>query len=175
MVRLAPVDTIEGVYHRVLVYGSQEILDIASAYNMSDAVRRRICYCGYVSRASTPGPIAEPREVALPSTPFALGAAGGGEDGVEVLSATLRAARQLGTESVLVTGPLMPAARRVELEIEAAADGRAQVVEFVTDLSAYGVGRGLPSSLHAVIWAPITWSVDATGALPDAVTEVNHR
>ncbi|MGI8563399.1 MAG: glycosyltransferase family protein [Candidatus Dormibacter sp.] len=129
------LETLEQVYHRILVYGCQEILDVAAAYGIPARLRSRISYCGYVSRSSKP---AEDRAVRdrgkLPEGPFVLGTAGGGEDGVAVLRATLRAAQALGAESLLVTGPLMHKEIRDELAAEAAASGRARVVEFVTDL-----------------------------------------
>lgn len=128
------VDTLEHVYHRVLVYGCREILDVADAYGIPAQLRSRITYCGYVSRdAATTQPTAQ-HDRALPSGPFVLGTAGGGEDGAEVLRATQRAARALGAQSVVVTGPLMPAAIRAELAAEAAASAGALVIEFVTDL-----------------------------------------
>lgn len=128
------VDTLEHVYHRILVYGCRDILDVADAYGIPAQLGSRITYCGYVSRAAaTTRPAAQP-ELGLPTGPFVLGTAGGGEDGAEVLRATLRAARALGAQSVVVTGPLMPAAIRAELASEAAASARALVIEFVTDL-----------------------------------------
>ena len=128
-------DTLEDVYDRILVYGSRELLDVGVAYGIPARLRSRIDYCGYVA----PGPEVHPpdeagTEVSLPSGRYVLGTAGGGEDGVPVLRATLRAAAALGVECLLVTGPLMPASVREELAAEAATTGRARVVEFVADL-----------------------------------------
>jgi predicted glycosyltransferase len=129
------LETLEQVYHRVLVYGSKEILDVAAAYGIPAMLRSRISYCGYISRSSEP--VVEPDAhcgMVMPSGPFVLGTAGGGEDGVAVLRATLQAAARMGAESLVVTGPLMPPEIRDELAMEAAASRGAQVVEFVTDL-----------------------------------------
>ncbi len=129
------LDTLEDVYHRVLVYGSRDLLDVGAAYGIPARLRPRISYCGYVARdleAHTPGVAGD--GVSLPLRQYVLGTAGGGEDGVPVLRATLRAAAALGVESLLVTGPLMPARIREELAAEAATTGGAHVVEFVTDL-----------------------------------------
>ena len=129
------LNTLEDVYHRILVYGSRELLDVGAAYGIPTRLRSRISYCGYVARgpeAHVPGVADE--GVSLPHGPYVLGTAGGGEDGVPVLRATLRAAAALGVECLLVTGPLMPTRIRQELAAEAATTGRAHVVEFVTDL-----------------------------------------
>ncbi len=129
------LDTLEDVYHRILVYGSRDLLDVGAAYGIPTRLRSRISYCGYVARASeafVPG--VPGAGVDLPHGPYVLGTAGGGEDGVPVLRATLHAAAKLGVECLLVTGPLMNEDVRNELAAEAASTGRAHVVEFVTDM-----------------------------------------
>ncbi|MHB8959104.1 MAG: glycosyltransferase family protein [Candidatus Limnocylindrales bacterium] len=126
------LDTLEHVYDRVLVYGSHDILDVASAYGIPERLRSRVSYCGYVARdASRPHilPTTEPL-----SGPYVLGTAGGGEDGVPVLQATLRAASALCAQALLVTGPLMRPGAREELAAEAAMADGIRVVEFVPDL-----------------------------------------
>ena len=129
------VETLERVYHRVLVYGCQEILDVGAEYGVPAGIRSRISYCGYVSQAADPAEPVAPT-LPLPGGAFVLGTAGGGDDGVELLRATLRAALRLGVESLLVTGPLMPPDLRAELSAEAAASGRARVIDFTTGLQA---------------------------------------
>ena len=64
-----------------------------------------------------------------------LGIAGGGGDGTEVLSATLAASASLGVKSLIVTGPLMSETDRESLAHQAASDSRAEVAEFIPDLS----------------------------------------
>ena len=44
------LDTLEDVYHRVLVYGSRDLLDVGAAYGIPARLRPRISYCGYVAR-----------------------------------------------------------------------------------------------------------------------------
>jgi len=129
------LDTLEEVYHRILVYGSRDLLDVGTAYGIPARLRSRISYCGYVARgaeALVPG--VPGGGVDLPRGAYVLGTAGGGEDGVAVLRATLRAAAALDVECLLVTGPLMPEHIRSELAAEATSAGRSRVVEFVTDL-----------------------------------------
>ncbi|GAC1578042.1 MAG: hypothetical protein NVS3B18_11780 [Candidatus Dormibacteria bacterium] len=44
-----------------------------------------------------------------------------------------------------------------------------------TVFSLYGVGWGLPSSLHRVIWPPITWAVDPAPSRHEAaVAQPQH-
>ena len=129
------IDTLENVYHRVLVYGSRNILDVATAYGIPSRLHSRVSYCGYVSRHSDSLPHVIPAATAdLPVGPYVLGTAGGGEDGIPVLQATLRAAATLGIQGLLVTGPLMRPGAREELAAEAATVDGVRVVEFVPDL-----------------------------------------
>jgi len=123
--------TLESVYDRVLVYGTSELLDVTAAYDISPAVAAKLTYCGYICRQVASG-FPRPR----PEAPIVLGTAGGGGDGVEVLSATLAASAALGVGSLVVTGPLMSEADRLRLQAEAAPDPCAQVVEFTPDLGA---------------------------------------
>lgn len=129
------LDTLEDVYDRILVYGSRELLDVGAAYGIPARLRPRISYCGYVARdPETPMTGVGGDGVGLPRGRYVLGTAGGGEDGVAILRATLQAAVALGVECLLVTGPLMPTRTREKLAAEAVTSGRAQVVEFVADL-----------------------------------------
>ena len=129
------LDTLEHVYDRVLVYGSRDILDVATAYGIPNRLRSRISYCGYIARPEDSLPHALPIATTdLPVGPYVLGTAGGGEDGIPVLRATLQAAARVGIQGLLVTGPLMRSDVREELVAEAAAVDGARVVEFVPDL-----------------------------------------
>ena len=123
-------ETLETAFDRILVYGSASVFDVVSAYGLSGAVAAKLTYCGYVGRPAgprVPGPVA--------GQPFVLGTAGGGGDGTEALSATLAASAALAVASLVVTGPLMSEADRLALARQAASDARAQVVEFIPDLS----------------------------------------
>ncbi|MDA8038106.1 MAG: glycosyltransferase [Actinomycetota bacterium] len=124
-------ETLESVFDRILVYGSRELLDVADAYGLGPALRGKLCYCGYLAK----GPLAAPR--ARSADPrLVLGTAGGGGDGVEVLSATLAACKSLGLASTVVTGPLMAGRDRRVLDAQASTDPRASVSEFVADMGA---------------------------------------
>lgn len=127
--RAGVMETLERVYDRIMVYGSREMFDVATAYGFSPAVRARTAYTGYLWRTPVP-----PARELLPSgyldEPFVLGMAGGGGDGYAVLAATLRAAETLGLRSLLVTGPLMAPAERMRLVEAVRASRHGHVLEF---------------------------------------------
>lgn len=120
--------TMERVFDLILVYGSQDLLDVGDAYGLPASLRAKLRYCGYLA---SPGSY-QRRE--LPSGDLVVGTAGGGGDGYEPLSATLEASRRLGASSVVVTGPLMDAHDRRRLEDQARSDPRAAVVELCSDM-----------------------------------------
>ncbi len=131
-------DTLASVYDRILVYGSRDVFDLASAYRIPEPVASRLEYCGYVTgdraaRAVRPPGIA-------PGERYVLGTVGGGGDGTEVLTATARAASALGTASVLCTGPLMSRGERQRLERLASSLGRTVVVEHLRSVAQVAAG-----------------------------------
>ena len=134
------LDVLANVYDRILVYGSPDLLDVGTAYGIPVRLRSRITYCGYVAHESDEqaaegfGSAGSSRQLGLTRGSYVVGTAGGGEDGVALLRATLRAAAALDVECLLVAGPLMPPNVREGLANDAAATGRARVVEFVPDL-----------------------------------------
>ena len=125
-------ETLGTTYDRILVYGQQEIFDVAEAYGLGEGDRAKLSYCGYVATPSRPSALSPE---ALPENPFVLGTVGGGGDGVEVLVATLRAASTLGIGALLATGPLMSTADRATLELALARNPGAKVVDLVDDIA----------------------------------------
>ena len=117
---------LDEVFDRVLVYGSEDLFDVVSSYDLSETVASKLTYCGYVARRRHDA-VVGPREN------FVLGTAGGGGDGVEALSATLAACAALHVPCRIVTGPLMSAADRARLVREAHRDPQASVIEFLPD------------------------------------------
>ncbi len=126
-------ETLETVYDRVLVYGDRDMFDVGDAYGLSPSVLAKTRYCGYLcqSRVADAAPV-------LPGCcdgrPFILGAAGGGEDGFDILMATLLAAEAVGVPSVIVTGPFMSSEAQSELKAAARRCGAAHLVEFAPGL-----------------------------------------
>ncbi len=124
-------ELLDRVYDDVLVYGVREMLDLGRAYGLSAQLGDRLRYCGYLGRPEHRVP-APPRDAT--GQRFVLGTAGGGEDGRQLLLATLAAARALDVAALLVTGPLMSAVHRAELSAAAAGRSDVEVVEFVPQL-----------------------------------------
>ncbi len=125
-------ETLGSVYDRILVYGSVDLFDVRREYAMPEQVAVRTSFCGYLHRDPLSRPAA-PR--AAPDGRFVLGTAGGGGDGLEVLTATLEASRELDLACVLVTGPLMHPHQRRWLTEQAVGVPGASVVEFVSELA----------------------------------------
>ncbi len=122
-------EALEKVFDRVLVYGSEDLFDVVSSYELPEAVASKLTYCGYVARRRRD-------DTAGPRENFVLGTAGGGGDGVEALSATLSACAALNVPCRIVTGPLMSGADRARLVRQASLDPQASVIEFLPDAHA---------------------------------------
>jgi len=136
-------DALERYYDLVLVYGRQEVFDMAEQYGFPPAVAGRLRYTGYVCtpeeggdaaavRAELTGPVA-------PSHSLVVAMAGGGADGYPMLRAVLDALPDVqarrGCTAVLVAGPFLPEPFLGELRERA---GRhATVLESVRDPLSY--------------------------------------
>ena len=132
--------TLRDVYHRVVVYGSPDLVDLAG-YGIPAGTLQRTTYCGYLCRQPAAEP-AVPIPGWTPDMQVVLGTAGGGGDGVEVLLGTLAAAERLGLPSLLVTGPLMPAGDRAALQDAVRASRRGHLEEFIPGLEGVMAAAG---------------------------------
>lgn len=130
-------ETLAAVYDQVVVYGERDLFDVVDAYGIPEPLASRVEFCGYVtSEQATPDRAADPAG-------YVLGTVGGGGDGVDVLVATLEAARRAGSPAVLCTGPLMSRADRLTLDRAVARFGSAlgvSVLEHVQDLPSLARG-----------------------------------
>ena len=106
---------LERVYDRILVYGQQEVFDVASEYSLDPGVARKIVYTGYVYRQE---PAREPAEtirsqIGGGTGPLVLAMVGGGGDGHSMVQSYLQGIAAMGStcpwRSLVVTGPLMSA------------------------------------------------------------------
>jgi predicted glycosyltransferase len=117
------LEALERYFDDVLVYGSEDVFDVAAQYAWPSSIRDRLRYCGYVC-APAPAPEADTvRRLHLAEHPDArllVAMAGGGADGFELFDALLRALPMVATEQpcvlVLVTGPFLPDAERARLD-----------------------------------------------------------
>ncbi len=96
---------LEDVYHQVVVYGSQDLFDVGREYLLPSSVREAMVYCGYL-RPTAAGESAT-TTASGQGQPTLLATAGGGGDGLAVLTGAIDAGPRLGLRTVAVTGPLM--------------------------------------------------------------------
>jgi UDP-glucuronate 4-epimerase len=132
-------DVLEHSYDAILVYGVPEVMEVVTAYHLPPLVAARTRYCGYLPRPRSSVPAATARAAfCAPDERLVLVTAGGGGDGYPLLRTylagldTLEAPERVA--SVIVTGPFMPAAERVELDAQATPHGRVQLLEFTHDM-----------------------------------------
>ena len=136
----------EGVYHTlehdydlILVYGSQNLYDIAAEYALPATVARRVRYCGYLNRLPELCPSNDPIHSEHSSAErLVVLTAGGGGDGFPLMRAYLSGLQRLSSipfSSVILTGPLMDKNDESELrELQAGLPaGRVRVESFLAD------------------------------------------
>ena len=117
------LEAVESYFEDVLVYGSEDVFDVAAQYAWPASIRGRLRYCGYVC-APAPAPLAETVRrhhlAEQANSRLLVAMAGGGADGFELFDALLRALPMVATEQpcvlVLVTGPFLPEAERTHLQ-----------------------------------------------------------
>jgi len=129
---------IERYYDKVLVYGVPELLDAVSAYGLSEAVGRRVSYCGYVtdSEPSPPDASAVRKNHGIGDN-FFLATVGGGGDGRPLLEAFLDALPEFpGQNALVVTGEFMSPDDRAAVVSAAAANPDVTVRQHIADLPA---------------------------------------
>ena len=94
-------------YDQVLIYGDKRVLDPWPHYGMPASVRSRTTFCGYVAHSpadAAPAPLRGSDRVRR--RPLVLATAGGGEDGLAVLTAFVEASEGAPWDGTVVAGPL---------------------------------------------------------------------
>jgi predicted glycosyltransferase len=129
-------ELLEDVYDLVLVYGDPRVYDVVSEYRLSPRVARKTRYVGYLGRETGGSPEQVRRGLGLETGKLVVATVGGGGDGVELLEAVLSGLQQSkrGFDTLVVTGPLMPAQQRERLARLADACPLVRLVSFVGDL-----------------------------------------
>lgn len=131
--RAGNVAAIRQYYDAVWVYGDKDVLDVAEEYDLPPDVRRRMSYTGYLDqRRRAPGASTS----AVNQSGNVVCLLGGGQDGLPVARAFLAASFPAPWRPLLVTGPMMSAAARSEVESLAAQYPGTSIVEFVDDPAA---------------------------------------
>ncbi|MCB9419000.1 MAG: glycosyltransferase [Ardenticatenaceae bacterium] len=128
------------VYHRILFYGQRDVFDPITAYDMSLPAAAKLVECGYVRRtAVSRQPDAVRRELNIGDKPLILVTVGGGGDGYDIAQTYLDMFvddTAVPYHSVIVTGPLMPRAKRKALR-QAIQNRPVTLLEFTPDLTSY--------------------------------------
>jgi predicted glycosyltransferase len=115
-------EAIEEHFELVLVYGSKDVFDVAAEYGLSQTVRSRLRYCGYVCPSPQRSPVEQIREHYLGGVEdgaLVVAMAGGGSDAHHLFLSLLRAIPTICSATpcffVVVTGPFLPDEERLEL------------------------------------------------------------
>jgi predicted glycosyltransferase len=128
------------VYHRILFYGQRDVFDPVFAYDMSLLAVTKLVECGYVRRtAVSRKPDAVRRELNIGDKPLVLVTVGGGGDGYEIVKTYLdmiATTDAIPYHSVIITGPLMPRAKRKALR-QSVENQPVTLLEFTPDLTSY--------------------------------------
>lgn len=130
--------SLDEYYDAVWIYGDRAVYDPVSEYGLTPAPHVNVHYTGYLDPCSNRTSLAEKserlfRQLSLPAGRLALCVVGGGEDGGALATAFSRAKLPPDMIGVIVTGPLMPAATREQLQRSVTNRDRFRVLEFITD------------------------------------------
>ncbi len=141
----------EQMYDAILLYGEQSVFDPVTAYGMSPVAAGKLIPCGYLRRATRTRPAVDVRrELGVDDRPLVVVTVGGGGDGFEILRTYLemlsRSVNRPAYHSLLVTGPLMPQAKRQALR-RLAAEQPVSFMEFTADLDSYLAAADLVVSM----------------------------
>ena len=101
--RKGALSAAEKFYDEIWVYGMREVYDPTKGLALSDDLRARMHWTGYLRREITD-------QVEVPATPYVLITPGGGGDGAAMVSLALDAYEQapdLNPDAVLVYGPFL--------------------------------------------------------------------
>lgn len=137
-------DVIERFYARILVFGMQDVYDVAEKYQLPESVTKKVFYCGYVANLDNERNAYSIRARFLAGKPadtrLIAVMAGGGADAYSMMSTLIEALPKVLEEQpcsvAVITGPFMPVELIADLERRA---GRLpiQMFEAVTDSTSY--------------------------------------
>ena len=110
-------EVIERFYQRILVFGMQDVYDVAEKYQFPEAVARKVYYCGYVTNLDNERNAHSIRTAYLAGKPadtrLIVVMAGGGADAYNMMSTLMEALPKILAQQsctvAFITGPFMPA------------------------------------------------------------------
>ncbi|HMQ31545.1 MAG TPA: glycosyltransferase, partial [Chloroflexaceae bacterium] len=130
---------VDAYYDQIWVYGDPRVCDPASEYGFGPAVAAKLVHTGYLDRGAflADGPEAEAALLAQLDVPaearLALCCVGGGQDGFTLARAFARAALPEAMVGVILAGPFMPLAERLQLEQIVARRPQLRLAAFVEE------------------------------------------
>lgn len=131
--RKGALTALEHLYDEILIFGRREIYDPLVGLALSDAVRAKVHFTGYLSAA---GSARARAATAAPDAPI-LVTTGGGGDGGDLVDWVLTAYESdpaIPSRAEIVLGPFMPGKLRTAFEARAARLDRVAVLTFEADL-----------------------------------------
>lgn len=135
--RKAAMPALENLYDHVWVYGSEHIYDPLSGLGVTDAVREKMSYTGYLRRDFASEPDHDkPSTTDLPEK-FILVTTGGGGDGASMVDWVLKACehdRTIEHRLLIAMGPFMPMDAQEAFRARASELRNVQLLAFVPDL-----------------------------------------
>ncbi|MFZ3014437.1 MAG: glycosyltransferase [Nitrospira sp.] len=145
---------LKNTYHAILLYGSRAIYDPVKEYGLSPGIEKKLISCGYVGRTQPELSRERIREhLQLQTDRLVLVTPGGGDDGYPLLKtyvAMLKkrfGSKRPAFDTLLVTGPLMDARKRLRLQQAAQAGLALTVTEFTPRLYEYLTAADLVVSM----------------------------
>ena len=130
--RKNPVPALETLYDDILVYGLPQMCDPLAGLGLSESIRRKIIYTGYLESTLPKSPPAV-RAAATLSGPFILVTPGGGGDGEDLIDWVVGAYETdpgLPHPALIVFGPFMRPRRREQFRMRIARLDRVEAITF---------------------------------------------
>lgn len=135
--RKGAIEATERYYDEIWIYGLRSIHDPTEGLALSDNVKRRMHWTGYLRRALS-------TDASPPKDPYILVTPGGGGDGQSMVNLVLSAYEQdpsLTPRAILVYGPFLSGDTRAEFEARVAKlDGRVTAVGFDSQIETLFAG-----------------------------------
>jgi predicted glycosyltransferase len=144
--RKRAVGALEDTYDDIWVYGKRAVHDPLEGIRVSQRVRQKMLFTGYLRREAPPVDTSEDRPFG--DEPYILVTPGGGGDGAELVDWVLQAYEAHEKPlfpAVVVLGPFMPADRQAEFRMRAENLARVHVIRFTPTI------EGLMENATAIV------------------------
>ena len=130
--RKNPAPALETLYDDILVYGLPQVCDPLAGLGLSESIRRKMTYTGYLESTPSDEPPGVRAATALPD-PFVLVTPGGGGDGEDLIDWVVGAYESnpdLPHPALIAFGPFMRARRREQFRMRIARLDRVEAITF---------------------------------------------